>query len=60
MGLGLFLTRAVIEGLGGSLSIDSRPGAGTQVVATIPANPRQPADHPSSTDASLSAVHPDR
>jgi two-component system sensor histidine kinase RegB len=60
MGLGLFLTRAVIEGLGGSLAIDSRPGAGTRVVATIPANPRQPADHPRSTDASVSAVHPDR
>ena len=60
MGLGLFLTRAVIEGLGGSLAIDSRPGAGTRVVATIPANPRQPAEHPSSTDASLSALHPDR
>ena len=31
MGLGLFLARAVIEGVGGSLQIDSAPGGGTAV-----------------------------
>lgn len=36
MGLGLFLTRAVLEGIGGGLVIDSKPGGGTTVALTIP------------------------
>ncbi|MDB4959695.1 MAG: integral rane sensor signal transduction histidine kinase, partial [Myxococcales bacterium] len=36
MGLGLFLARAVIEGVGGSLQIDSAPGGGTEVVVRLP------------------------
>jgi two-component system sensor histidine kinase RegB len=36
MGLGLFLSRAVVEGLGGRLDIDSAPERGTRVVVTIP------------------------
>jgi two-component system sensor histidine kinase RegB len=36
MGLGLFLARAVIEGVGGSLQIDSRQGEGTEVRVTLP------------------------
>jgi two-component system sensor histidine kinase RegB len=36
MGLGLFLTRAVVERLGGSLAIDSAPGRGTTVELVIP------------------------
>ncbi len=36
MGLGLFLARAVIEGVGGSLQIDSIQGAGTEVLVTLP------------------------
>jgi two-component system, sensor histidine kinase RegB len=42
MGLGLFLTRAVFERLGGALAIDSRAGAGTQVVLTLPATRSAP------------------
>jgi two-component system sensor histidine kinase RegB len=37
MGLGLFLTRAVLERLGGSLAIESRCGEGTQVSLSLPA-----------------------
>ena len=37
MGLGLFLTRAVLERLGGSLAIESRSGEGTQVLLSLPA-----------------------
>lgn len=37
MGLGLFLTRAVIEKLGGSMSLSSQPGAGTRVEVNLPA-----------------------
>ena len=36
MGLGLFLARAVIEGVGGSLQIDSTPGDGTEVRVSLP------------------------
>jgi two-component system sensor histidine kinase RegB len=36
MGLGLFLARAVVERLGGSLSIASEPGRGTEVTVRLP------------------------
>ncbi len=36
MGLGLFLARAVIEGVGGTLQIDSKPGNGTEVSVGLP------------------------
>jgi two-component system sensor histidine kinase RegB len=36
MGLGLFLARAVIEGVGGTLQIDSKPSEGTDVRVTLP------------------------
>jgi two-component system sensor histidine kinase RegB len=36
MGLGLFLARAVIEGVGGTLQIDSRTGEGTEVAVLLP------------------------
>jgi two-component system sensor histidine kinase RegB len=37
MGLGLFLTRAVIERLGGQLVLASQVGRGTRVTVTLPA-----------------------
>lgn len=36
MGLGLFLARAVIEGVGGTLEIDSTAGDGTEVRVSLP------------------------
>jgi two-component system, sensor histidine kinase RegB len=36
MGLGLFLARAVVEGVGGSLQIDSAEGGGTEVRVKLP------------------------
>ena len=36
MGLGLFLARAVIEGVGGTLQIDSTAGDGTEVSVRLP------------------------
>lgn len=36
MGLGLFLARAVIEGVGGTLQIDSQAGEGTEVSVRLP------------------------
>ena len=36
MGLGLFLTRSVLERLGGDLTFESRPGAGTRACVRLP------------------------
>jgi two-component system sensor histidine kinase RegB len=36
MGLGLFLARAVVESVGGTLAIDSRTGGGTTVSVIVP------------------------
>ncbi len=38
MGLGLFLARAVIEGVGGTLEIDSVPSGGTEVRVSLPSD----------------------
>ncbi|MDB4963425.1 MAG: integral rane sensor signal transduction histidine kinase [Myxococcales bacterium] len=44
MGLGLFLARAVIEGVGGSLQIHASAGGGTEVHVRLPTDvsPREP------------------
>ena len=39
MGLGLFLTRSIVERLGGGLNVRSTAGAGTTVTVHIPAEP---------------------
>jgi signal transduction histidine kinase len=36
MGLGIFLARAIVERLGGELSIGSAPGAGTTATVSLP------------------------
>ncbi len=36
MGLGLFLTRVIVERVGGQVELDSKPGQGTTVALTIP------------------------
>ena len=41
MGLGLFLARAVVEAVGGSLQIDSTTGAGTDVRVVLPTDVSQ-------------------
>jgi PAS domain S-box-containing protein len=45
-GQGLPLTRAVVEGHGGTLAVDSRQGRGTTFTVRLPANGRQPATTP--------------
>jgi len=37
-GLGLPIAKNIIDGLGGSLSVDSRPDAGTEIRIEIPIN----------------------
>jgi two-component system sensor histidine kinase RegB len=39
MGLGLFLTRTVVEQLGGQLALSAREGGGTRALVTLPAAP---------------------
>jgi len=39
MGLGVFLTRTVVDRLGGSMQVDSKPGTGTTVTCSIPCQP---------------------
>jgi signal transduction histidine kinase len=40
MGLGLALTRAIVEGHGGSLAVESAPGRGTTFTIELPLSPR--------------------
>jgi two-component system sensor histidine kinase RegB len=46
MGLGLFLARAVIEAVGGTLQIDSTTGAGTEVLVALPTDVSPPVAGP--------------
>jgi two-component system sensor histidine kinase RegB len=46
MGLGLFLARAVIEAVGGTLEIDSVAGTGTSVRVTLPVDVAQGVEAP--------------
>ena len=43
MGLGLYIARAQLRQLGGSISVSSRPNAGTQVVVEFPLSSHPPA-----------------
>jgi K+-sensing histidine kinase KdpD len=38
-GLGLAISRHIVEGLGGSLTMQSTPGEGTRIDVTLPADP---------------------
>jgi PAS domain S-box-containing protein len=37
LGVGLFITKRIVEGIGGTLSFESRPGDGTTFTLTLPA-----------------------
>lgn len=58
MGLGLFLARAVIEGVGGTLGILSQPGKGTTVTVSLPTDigPAALPDAPGGSPADRPAV----
>lgn len=42
-GLGLAIAKNIIEGMGGSISLDSRPGAGTEIRLDLPVRDEQTA-----------------
>ncbi|MPZ83186.1 MAG: sensor histidine kinase [Actinophytocola sp.] len=52
--LGLVSMRERVEALGGTLLVETVPGEGTTVVATVPASPR-PAENPASTSGTRRA-----
>jgi two-component system, sensor histidine kinase RegB len=56
MGLGLYLTRAVVERLGGELALESHPPHGTRARVIVPAQ----ADLERVQDAQQPAIDPDR
>ncbi len=51
MGLGVFLARAVVESVGGTLSIDSQVGEGTRVSVVVPTEVKAEAPDVVSTEA---------
>jgi two-component system, sensor histidine kinase RegB len=58
MGLGLYLTRAVVERLGGALAIESDPPHGTMARVIVPA--RLDLEHERASDATEPAIDPHR
>lgn len=52
-GLGLALVRMVVDRAGGSMVIESTPGAGTSVVLALPVAPRETAGPPIAFDGDL-------
>jgi signal transduction histidine kinase len=38
LGLGLYITRQIVEAQGGAISVDSKPGEGSCFIVQLPAN----------------------
>jgi signal transduction histidine kinase len=41
-GLGLAIAKNIIEGMGGSITLESRQGAGTEIRIDLPSRPSEP------------------
>ena len=52
-GLGLPMTRRIVEAHGGSISLDSEPGKGTQFSLFLPAADAEPQSHPASQNGGV-------
>jgi signal transduction histidine kinase len=42
-GLGLAIAKNIIDGMGGAIALDSRPGEGTEIRIDLPTHPEGPA-----------------
>ena len=60
-GLGLVISKTLVDAMGGALAFESRPAAGTRVTLTLPAAPRdaQPAAAPAEAPAGALQRAPD-
>ncbi|MBF5045628.1 MULTISPECIES: ATP-binding protein [Myxococcaceae] len=54
LGLGLYISRTIVESLGGSITVRSAPGEGAEFTVLLPLQPSAPVEVPSGSRASAS------
>lgn len=59
-GLGLFVCRNIVNGWGGTVSVDERPGGGARFRVVLPAAPTGEVQAPAEPEAAKSAASPGR
>ena len=57
-GIGLAITKNIVDGLGGRIDVESQPGAGTDIRLTLPRSRQAPSPPPAAPSASARPVPP--